>query len=633
MIIKNSKKRYIPLNKEHIDKINFDYLKTNIDVLKALRVYFFYNDEKVFINYIIKKVYRPIKIKELNIDFNFLKLFEKNNIVLNKKNIVYFKLFDFDIDLFLKYLNADAQHKIEMSNLVKYGVKSVMQDKNIKNKYKKSIKDKYGDEIYYKTDTFKEKRKNSLIKHFGTDNFHLSEDFLKRKDEINDKVKETKRKKYNNENYNNRKKASETCLEKYGVENYSQTPEYKIKTEKTNIEKYGVSHFSRASDHKIKIKESNFDKFGVYSVSQFHILNFENLNEEFVRQNFIKDSRFLMDDFEEYFNIICRNTSLNYKYNFNIIEPNKSNKCKTQQFIFDSINAENKIFNDHHLGKELDIYLPDYNLAIEYDGVMFHSEGKFIHPKFNGPDKNYHLNKTELCLENNIQLFHIFEGEDLDLWLSMINSKLSLNNKIFARKCIIKELKSSKTVTFLNENHLQGFCQAKINVGLFYNFKNSNSSFEENPEDFELVSVMTFSKPRFNKKYEYELIRFCSKRNYTIVGGASKLWKYFVNKYNPNSVITYANRRFSNGEIYKTLGFTFLEKTSPNYFYFKTQDRKLYNRIKFQKKNLKNILEVYDENLSEAENMFNNDYRRIFDCGNLKFEWIKGELDDLKNLI
>ena len=219
------------------------------------------------------------------------------------------------------------------------------------------------------------------------------------------------------------------------------------------------------------------------------------------------------------------------------------------------------------------------------------------------------LQRTELCLENNIQLLHIFEGEDLDLWLSMINNKLNLNEKIYARKCIIKELNSQDTIEFLNENHLQGFCRAKINVGLFYNN--------------ELVSLMTFSKPRFNKNYEYELIRFCSKRNTSVIGGATKLWKYFVTKYNPNSVITYANRRFSNGEIYKTLGFTFLEKTSPNYFYFKPNEFILYSRVMFQKHKLKDILEIYDENLSESENMFNNNYRRIYDCGNLKFIYNK----------
>ena len=239
---------------------------------------------------------------------------------------------------------------------------------------------------------------------------------------------------------------------------------------------------------------------------------------------------------------------------------------------------------------------------------MFHSEGYSDYSMFKDTNKNYHLEKTELCLENDIQLLHIFEGEYLELWLSMINSKLGLNNKIFARKCIIKELKSKETEDFLNKNHLQGFCQAKINMGLFYEDK--------------LVSVMSFSKPRFNKKYEYELIRFASKRNYTVIGGASKLWNYFVNKYNPKSVITYANRRFSNGDLYYKLGFTFIEKTKPNYFYFSKQHPKLEPRIKFQKHKLKDILEVYDENLSEAENMFNNKYRRIFDSGNLKFEWI-----------
>lgn len=397
-------------------------------------------------------------------------------------------------------------------------------------------------------------------------------------------------------------KSKQTCLEKFGVDSYSKTDKFKTQIHEA---------FSKLNYEEIntRIRNTNLKNYGVESANQSHFINIENLNEEFIKENFIKDNKFLIDAFMIYFNILSNITANQYKEKFNITELNKSNVCKTQLFIFDSINIENKIFNDSHLGKELDVYLPDHNLAIEYDGLMFHSEGKFIHSKFNGPDKNYHLEKTELCLENNIQLLHIFETEDLNLWLSMINSKLGLNNKIFARKCIIKELKSKETEEFLNKNHLQGFCQAKINVGLFY-------------ED-ELVSLMTFSKPRFNKKYEYELIRFASKRNYTVIGGASKLWKYFVNKYNPKSVITYANRRFSNGDLYYKLGFNFIEKTQPNYFYFKTNDRKLYNRVKFQKHKLKKILEIYDENLSEAENMFNNDYRKIYDCGNLKFEWIK----------
>ena len=136
---------------------------------------------------------------------------------------------------------------------------------------------------------------------------------------------------------------------------------------------------------------------------------------------------------------------------------------------------------------------------------------------------------------------------------------------------------------------------------------------------------MTFAKPRFNKKYDYELIRFCNKSGFSVIGGASKLFNYFIKNYNtksPKSIITYANRRFSNGKIYETLGFKFLRKTEPNYFYFKKNTLTLLSRNQFQKHKLKDKLSLFDYNLSESENMFNNDYRRIYDCGNLVYEYV-----------
>ena len=522
------------------------------------------------------------------------KLFRKNTI---KNTIIKLKLSE---DLQNKILNS-YEYRPTKRLLKPFKMNKEIYEQRKKEKQEKNVKtclERYGTVNGGCSEQALKKIKQTTLKNYGVENAYQSEEIIK-------KIKKTKLKKHGDENYVNPEKMKKTKLEKYGDPGFVNPK----KAKQTCLERYGVENYSQSEEYKKKIVVNSLNKHDRTSPNQIHFKNFENLNEEFVRQNFISDSRFLIDDFEKYFNIICRNTSLNYKKLYNIIEPNKSNICKTQQLIFDSINIENKIFNDRHLGKELDIYIPDYNLAIEYDGLMYHSEGNFLQTRFRNTDKNYHLEKTDMCLENNIQLFHIFEGEDLDLWLSMINSKLGLNNKIFARKCIIKELESKETVDFLNENHLQGFCNAKINVGLFY-------------ED-ELVSVMTFSKPRFNKKYEYELIRFASKRNYTVIGGASKLWKYFVNKYNPNSVITYANRRFSNGDLYYKLGFNFIEKTKPNYFYFKHGDLKLYSRVKFQKHKLKNILEIYDENLSEEENVFNNDYRRIYDCGNLKFEYYK----------
>jgi hypothetical protein len=209
--------------------------------------------------------------------------------------------------------------------------------------------------------------------------------------------------------------------------------------------------------------------------------------------------------------------------------------------------------------------------------------------------------------EKRYQLFHIFEDEFLDknkkeIWFSIIRNKLKLNNKLYARKCIIKEVSAKETNLFLDKNHIQGKCNAKIRLGLYFNN--------------ELVSLMTFSKSRYNKNIEYELIRFSSKINTTVIGAGSKLLKYFEKNYKPRNIISYANRRFSQGKIYEKLGFKFIKNTEPNYFYFKPGENKLLSRVQFQKHKLKEKLEVFNSDLTELENMINNGYRVIYDCGN-----------------
>ena len=387
-------------------------------------------------------------------------------------------------------------------------------------------------------------------------------------------------------------------IKKYGVRSTAQLDWVIQKQQETNIKKYGVK--SQLCKKEIRNSGSTSAK-----EERSEIPYFEPTKEYL--ETFIIDGEFDIREcaksLRTFENVV---KELKKKYKINV--RNTQYLRKTQNKLFNKINAKNKFQNYRFCGKELDIFLPDHNLAIEYDGLMFHSEGTCDTSKFLNKDKNYHLEKTEICLNNRIQLFHIFEGEDLDLWLSMINTKLNLNKKIYARKCKIKELKSQETKEFLDYNHIQGYVSSKVNLGLYF-------------ED-ELVSVMTFSKPRFNKNYEYELIRFCSKRNTSVIGGASKLWKYFVTKYNPKSVISYANRRFSNGEIYSKLGFELIGKTEPNYFYFKMSTTQLYSRVKFQKHKLSKLLDNFNPELSETENMFNNNYRRIFDCGNLKYLYI-----------
>ena len=248
-------------------------------------------------------------------------------------------------------------------------------------------------------------------------------------------------------------------------------------------------------------------------------------------------------------------------------------------------------------GKELDLYSEKHKLAIEVNGLYWHSD------KFR--EKNYHLNKTLECLNDNVNLLQFWDSEineKPDIVKSMISSRLDLNQKIYARKCVIKEVSSKESKQFQNDNHIQGSTVSSINYGLYY--KN------------ELVALMTFAKSRFNKKYDWELVRYCNKLNLTIVGGASKLFNWFL-KNNDGSIISYANRRYSNGNLYHLLNFKLIDSTKPNYMYFR--NNVLLSRVKCQKHKLSKLLDNFDEKLSEKENMKNNGYDRIYDCGNHVF--------------
>jgi len=258
-------------------------------------------------------------------------------------------------------------------------------------------------------------------------------------------------------------------------------------------------------------------------------------------------------------------------------------------------------------GKELDIYIPSHIIAMEFDGIYWHSEGM-------GKNRSYHLNKTKDCFDNNIQLLHIFENEwnnhiKKEIWKSVILNKLGIcSQKIFARKCTINEVDNKTAKQFLLNNHLQGHTPSSINIGLYY----------EN----ELVSLMTFGKSRYNKSYQYELIRFCNRLNTVVVGGASKLFTYFIRNYKPESLISYADMRYSNGTLYEKLGFTKLKNSQPNYFYFhKSDTNNLMSRVQFQKHKLKDKLETFDIELTEYQNMLNNGYDRIWDCGNCVYKY------------
>ncbi|MFA5397397.1 MAG: hypothetical protein WC346_15410 [Methanogenium sp.] len=250
---------------------------------------------------------------------------------------------------------------------------------------------------------------------------------------------------------------------------------------------------------------------------------------------------------------------------------------------------------------ELDFVIPEKKLAIEYCGIYWHSE-------LMGKDKSYHLNKLNLCTEKGYRLITIFEDELLDrpkVVFSRISNALGINKseKIYARQCEVREISSSTASDFCNKHHLQGYTGSKIKLGLFYKNK--------------IVSVMTFSKLSIskgskNKEGSWELSRFCSDIHYRVIGGASKLLSYFEKNYQWNEIISYADRRWSSGNLYEKIGFTLVGETKPNYWYFKKSEYKRIHRFALRK----NSTDPKDQ--TEWEIRKSQGWNRIWDCGNLK---------------
>lgn len=259
---------------------------------------------------------------------------------------------------------------------------------------------------------------------------------------------------------------------------------------------------------------------------------------------------------------------------------------------------------------ELDVYIPELKIGFEYNGIYWHSD-KII------KDKNYHLKKKEYFKEKGIDVIFIDEYDwenKNDLVKSMISNKIGINKKIPARKTTFREISSSEEREFLNENHIQGFAISSCRYGLYY-------------EDI-LVSVISFIKGRKNvgDLNSVELLRFASKKGYTIQGGFSKLMKNCIpllsEKYDSLSKIkTYADYSISNANVYLKNGFNFLKMSKPSHTYY--HNKKKVNRYSYRKSELKKLFpEYYDDNLSEFEIIDKiGSIKRVWNCGNIVLEY------------
>lgn len=517
--------------------------------------------------------------------------------------------------------SKDIQEKLKSTNIERYGVENVFQSEDQKEKIRQTNMERYGVENYSQTAEYKEKTMKTNQERYGVS-------FASQNTEIRERVRQTNMERYGgvapacSKDVVDKMKA--TNMERYGEECSLKNSEVDAKRQQTWQEKYGGNPLSTEEIQKKRI-ETNMRLFGAksyYHSSQYLFIQYENIVERFkgkVEPMFTK---------EEYNGINCKQVyrwkclkcgnefeSRIYITEFDeqdrmmprclVCHPYMAGESSMENEVLEFVKSiyNGKIVHGDRsvlCPKELDIYLPDKKFAIEFDGIHWHSDNQ-------GKGADYHAGKTDGCIEKGIHLIHIFEDEWMEkrpIVEDRIKSILGIDQKrIHARKCIVKEIPSETAYGFLDKNHLQGSTFSSLEYGLYYNG--------------ELVSVMTFGSPRFNSHYDWELIRFASKLGCHVVGGASRILAFF-RKSHPGSIISYADRRYSDGCLYERLGFVKIGVSSPNYWY--TKGNMKLSRYQCQKHRLPELLgENYFEDMTEEENMLFNGYGRLYDCGNIVY--------------
>jgi len=555
--------------------MNLDIFKINDPSGKMSKESYVSKNFKEEYDYIIKNIdiEIPFKEKVYLIVNNRIKPTCKN---INCDNIVKFKNSTIG---YLEYCSnkciGSDPNIIELKknkSIEKFGTKTPSESILIKDKIKKTNQSKYGGNSPMSSDEIKDKSKKTLFKNWGVENPSMSVDIQ------NKRIESFKKSDYK-ESY------KKTSIERYGSEHPWMNNDIHQKT----IDSFYKSYKERINDN---IDKDKFEFIEFYKGDKtnltFRCLKCNELFNILTYQFYyrIKNKNSICTNCYP----ISENSSIDQVELLNLIKENYKGVIES--------NIKNIIYP-----YEIDVYLPDLKIGFEFNGVFWHSN------KFK--DDKYHLNKYNKSIDNNIKIFTIWEDDwtlKREICESFILNKIGVCNKIMGRKTSIKEIDYNTSREFLNESHLQGDCKSSKRIGLYHND--------------ELVTLMTFSKLRLplhsknNDKDTWELTRFCNKRNTSVIGGASKLLKYFKDNYNPIEIQTYSDNLISDGGLYQRLGFEYKWTSKPGYWYVVNSIRS--HRFNWRKSKL--IKEGHDPKKTGDEIMSELGYWKIYNAGNKK--WI-----------
>ena len=483
--------------------------------------------------------------------------------------------------------------------LNKYGVEAPLQNKDILQKSKNTIKEKYGVENVGQLDSIKEKIRETCLNKYGVE-------WTTQLPQMKDKSKKT-------------------CLEKYGTEYYTQTEEYRDKYEQTCLEKYGVKHHTQSDICKEKAKETCIQKYGVdhHTKTEEYKERIHNKqikeHEAEVLSRLKGTGLILLDKYDgiyskitksyKYYNIKC--TECGHVFKMQLAQVPVCPKCHPHASSFELELKEyiKSIYRgtiEEHVrfdNREIDIYLPELKIGFEVNGTYWHSCVK--------RSKNYHKHKTDLMLKHGISIVHVWDYYNKEAIFHRVKSILGVNEKIYARNTVVKEVSKEEAIDFFNNNHLDKYTPAIFTLGLY----------KENT----LLSALSFRK----HKEGIEIARFATKDNVTVVAGFSKLLKHSIQlikeRYTDiHKIVTYCDRdwtaNYINSVYYKN-GFTFVGDSGPILKYYDLRKCKIIARQQLQKHKLKDkYSEYYDDSLTANEILAKVKIIPLYNSGNFRFE-------------
>nr|DAW85862.1 MAG TPA: endonuclease-like protein [Bacteriophage sp.] len=465
--------------------------------------------------------------------------------------------------------SEEIKEKVKSTNLKKFGSEWALGSDEIKEKSKQTMLERYGGETTLQSDVLRNKQEDTMIKRYGVDNPAKSEEITeRRRNTLIDRYgtdNPMKYEEFKKQMIETRKlhideihhKMVKTMLERYGVENPMDIPSVREKMKSSYVSKYSVDNPLKSDIVKAKVQETNLDR---YDVPWFYMTK------------------------------KCREAS-----KFHISKHNKSFKHKLEEI---GVNSE---FEKRIENRSYDLIIPDQNVLIEIDPTYTHNSfGN--HWDENGLDKYYHRDKTALAEKHGYRCIHVFDWDDIDKIVESLQPKTTL----YARKCKIFKIKNEVCDEFLKKYHFQGTCRGQLLcLGLVY--------------CDELVEVMTFGKPRYSKKHDVELLRLCTKPEYRVVGGASKLFKFATEYYGLHNIISYCDRSKFSGQVYEQLGMSLIRKTPPQEVWCDGKNKITANLLR-----QRGFDQLFHTNYGKGTNnnqlMLEHGWLPIYDCGQLVYE-------------